>query len=79
MNTENIDGLFLELSQFTEATTSKELNARNRADTIMNIIKHGQGDVLKRCYEQAKHIYEAIEGKPHYWHEDGNGNGITEI
>lgn len=71
METQQIDKLYLELSQFTKATTEREQKAINRADRIMNIIIHGEGtevEKMQSIYNAAREIYETVSRKPHYWH-----------
>lgn len=60
MDTETIDRLFLELSQFTGATTAKELRLAKALDSA-NSLCRSASDIAKRRGKQTN--WEAFEKK----------------
>lgn len=60
MNTETIDKLFLELSQFTSATTAKELMERSVADSLtrtfelIDYLRSAEGSSVEICSDNTE-------------------------
>lgn len=59
MITENIDRLFLELSQFTSATTKKELKLKNTIDELVEELETALNWIIEL------HGANSIEGLKH--------------